>query len=237
MSNTKFLHKYLECALTVLNSQCDATTVLQHKATAGAVREQLIKDFLSDHLPELITVVSGQIVDSSDNYSKQQDIVLVLKSMPRLPFASGSDFIFQEGVVATMEIKTVINATVLGYIGENIKSVRALTPAIAVTAQEGITHNWPANRILTVIVTYGGSSLQSLSEQLVKLEDNAQPDLLLDLSKGLLVKNHGLLLPQQDKHKYLLLDSAPEGFKRFLTFLTEITGTLSSRGIQWRKYW
>ena len=96
MSNTKFLHKYFECALTVLNSQCDATTVLQHKATAGAVREQLIKDFLSDHLPELITVVSGQIVDSSDNYSKQQDIVLLLKSMPRLPFASGSDFIFKK---------------------------------------------------------------------------------------------------------------------------------------------
>lgn len=237
MSSEKFFHKYLKSALAILNSQCDATRVLRHSATAGAAREQIIKDFLSSHLPELITVMSGQIVDSSENYTKQQDIVLVLKSMPRLPFASGSDLIFQEGVVAIMEIKTVLNTSVLRNIGENIKSVRELTPAAVVTTQMGITHNWPANKVLAAIVTYSGTSLESLLEQLVELEDDAQPDLLLDLSKGLLVRNHGLLLAKRGSYKYLLVDSAVDGFKFFLTFLTEITGTLSSRGVQWRKYW
>jgi len=78
----KVFHQYSECALAILRSQFDATKVLKHNATSGSAREQIIKDFLSAHLPELISVVSGQIFDSKDNYSKQQDVVLVLKSMP-----------------------------------------------------------------------------------------------------------------------------------------------------------
>jgi hypothetical protein len=57
----KVFHQYCESALAILRSQYDATKVLKHNATSGAAREQIIKDFLSDHLPELISVVSGQI--------------------------------------------------------------------------------------------------------------------------------------------------------------------------------
>ena len=80
----------------------------------------MIKDFLIGHLPELVSVVSGQIFDAQNTFSRQQDIVLVLKSMPRLPFASGNDLIFQEGVVSTLEIKTNLNAVMLSQIGLNI---------------------------------------------------------------------------------------------------------------------
>lgn len=235
--SSRVLQQYCESALAILNSQYQATQVLQHNATAGAAREQIIKDFLTNHLPELITVVSGQIVDANNNYSKQQDIVLVLKSMPRLPFASGSDLIFQEGVVATVEIKTTLNTVVLGSIGSNIQSVRALQPSIGASAQMGITHSWPHNKVLTAVVTYGGAAIETLVPSLVALDESAQPDLLLDLSKGLLVRNHGFLLPVQAGYEYLFVNSPAEGFKFFLTFLTEITGTLSSRGVLWRNYW
>lgn len=237
MSEPKFLQKYCENALAVLNSQFAATKVLRHNATAGAAREQLIKDFLSNHLPRLITVVSGQIVDAEDNYSKQQDVVLVLNSMPRLPFASSNDLIFQEGVVATIEIKTSLDTATLNAIGENIASVRSLLSRNVASAAMGITHNWPLSQILTAIITYGGASLESLSKPLLSLDEKLKPDLLLDLSKGLLVRNNGLLLPKQSEHEYLLVNDPAEGFKFFLTFLTEITGTLSSRGILWRGYW
>ena len=237
MSEQKFLQKYCENALAVLNSQFAATKVLRHNATAGAAREQLIKDFLSNHLPELITVVSGQIVDANDNYSKQQDIVLVLKSMPRLPFSSGNDLIFQEGVVATIEIKTTLNANTLAAIGENIASVRSLHSSHVASAAMGVTHNWPLAKILTAIITYGGINIESLATSLAALPENHKPDLLLDLSKGLLIRNHGLLLQKQSEHEFLPVNNPAEGFKFFLTFLTEITGTLSSRGILWRNYW
>lgn len=235
--SSKVLQQYCESALAILNAQYQATRVLQHNATAGATREQIIKDFLTNHLPELITVVSGQIVDASNNFSKQQDIVVVLKSMPRLPFASGSDLIFQEGVVATIEIKTTLNTPVLADIGVNIQSVRSLVPSIGAMAQMGITHSWPGSKILTAIVTYGGATVESIVPALSALDESARPDLLLDLSKGLLIRNHGLLVPIQPGHEYLFVSSPAEGFKLFLTFLTEITGTLSSRGVMWRNYW
>ena len=232
----KVFQKYCENSLKILNSKYEATKVLNHNATAGAAREQILKDFLSEHLPELITVLSGQIFDSEDNYSKQQDIVLVLKSMPRLQFASDNDLIFQEGVVATMEVKTTLNLTVLKAIGDNIASVRTLKSASFGGAQMGINHNWPSQKVLTCIVTYGGSRLELLLDQLAQLTPEQKPDLLLDLSQGLLVKNHGLLVEQQGSTEYLLENNAAVGFKLFLTFMTEITGTLSARGVNWRKY-
>ncbi len=161
---------------------------------------------------------------------------MVLKSMPRLPFASGNDLIFQEGVISTIEIKTSLNSTVLKSIGDNIGSIKALKSNVGGSAQMGITHNWPSNQVLAAIVTYGGSKLVSHIDQLAQLSASQKPDLLLDLSQGLLIKNHGLLVQVQGNTEYLLVDNAAEGFKLFLTFLTEITGTLSARGVMWRNY-
>lgn len=236
MSQDKVLLQYCRNALQVLQSQYQATQLLQHNATAGSVREQLIKDFLVEHLPELITVVSGQIFDAKDQFSRQQDIVLVLKSVARLPFASGNDLIFQDGVVATVEIKTTLNTSVLTSIAENIKSVRALISSVGASAQLGITHSWPANKILTSIITYGGASAATIGTALSALDDDAKPDLLLDLNGGLHVRNHGLLAAKIGSSDYLYEPNAAKGFMTFLIFLIEITGTVSARGVLWRNY-
>lgn len=54
----------------------------------------------------------------------------------------------------------------------------------------------------------------------------------------MLVRNNATLLPYaQDVGDYILVPDAGDGFMYFLTFLTEITGTLASRGIDWRSYW
>lgn len=233
----KFFAKYCEAAVSVFNSQYEATRVIQHAVTAGQAREQIIRDFLQAHLPELVSVVSGEIVDAQNSYSKQQDVVLVLKSIPRLPFASGSDIIFQEGVVATIEIKTNLSSATLASIGDNISSVRGLTSSLGASAQLGITHSWPSHRILTAVLTYAGSSFESHVEALSKADENAKPDLLFDLQRGLMVRNHGLLLPTQPTAEYLVVDGAAQGFMFFMTFLTEITSTLTARGVTWRKYW
>lgn len=234
----KAFHKYCEAAVAVLNAQYQATTVIQHNGTVGAIREQLLKDFLTNHLPELVNVLSGQIFDAHDNFSKQQDVVLVMKGMPRLPFASGNDLIFQEGVVASIEIKTRLDATALTQIGSNIQSVRNLVePPLGPTVQFGLMHSWPQNRLLTAIICYGGMSFESMGTALNNLAEDARPDLILDLTQGLLVKNHTFLVPKIGEFTYVAYGGAAQGFKMFLTFLTEITGTLSARGVAWRRYW
>ncbi len=248
----KFFPKYCEAALATLKSQFEATKVLKHNPTIGSVREQLIKDFLTSHLPELVTVVSGQIADAKGNYSKQQDMVLVLKSMPRLPFASGNDLIFCEGVIATIEVKSTLDKPTLIEIGKNILSIRKLKPNISSTAIMGNIAGWNPNRVYTGIIAYEGNNLSSLKDTLEAKDFNedSKPDFLLHLNQGILIRKVQYTAPVDPLFVYLLheeypnqissysmVDKPAEGFMQFLTFLTEITGILSSRGVHWREYW
>ncbi|KKX80517.1 DUF6602 domain-containing protein, partial [Vibrio parahaemolyticus] len=126
----------------------DKSKVVKHSATSGAIREGQIKDLLEKHLPSLVHVVSGQVFDSNDNYSKQQDIVLVHKSMPRLQFDSNLDLIFIEGVVATVEIKTHVSPSTMQSIGDNFRSVRALTTSVTSQSALSVNPNYSRSHIL-----------------------------------------------------------------------------------------
>lgn len=231
----KPLVEYCNGAVKTLNAQYEMTNVLRHSATAGAVRERLIQDFLTVHLPEMTSVVSGVIVDSSGRRSKQQDIVLMLKSMPRLPFASGHDLIIQEGAIATFEIKTGITPSNLKNIASNISSVNSLKPSTLEGLQLGDL-DWPYARILNVVLTYRGSTLDIIEAALINLPAAGQPDVYLDLSKGILIKNEGLLTEKQGSNPYILFDSPGTGLARLLTLLAKVTGCLVMRSVKWDAY-
>lgn len=231
----KPLVEYCRGAVKVLNSQYEMTHVLKHSATSGTARERLIQDFLVAHLPEMTSVVSGVIVDSNDQRSKQQDIVLMLKSMPRLPFSSGHDLIFQEGTVATFEIKTGIKASTLDSISANIESVNKLTPSSKAGLKLGDL-DWPYRRILNVVVTYRGSDLKIIKKKLTTLPPNGKPDIYLDLQKGILIQNDGSMLPQDGVTPYLLIPNAAIGLARLLTVLSKVTGRLVMHGVEWESY-
>lgn len=211
------------------------TKVLGHSVTAGAARERLIQDFLTAHLPQMTSAVSGVIIDSDGLRSKQQDIVLMLKSMPRLPFASGHDLIFLEGAVATIEIKTGITPSILRDIALNIASVKSLQPSTLEGAQLG-NLDWPYARILSVILTYGGTNLNTIKRELVRLPETNQPDIYLDLTQGILIKNEGLLLSKIGCESYLYIEEPGVGLARLLTVLSKITGSLIMRGVRWDAY-
>ncbi|MFL1513268.1 DUF6602 domain-containing protein [Pseudomonas prosekii] len=231
----KPLVKYCDGAVKALHAQYEMTSVLGHSATAGSARECLIQDFLISHLPEMTSVVSGVIIDSSDRRSKQQDVVLMLKSMPRLPFASGHDLIFQEGVVATFEIKTDITPSVLELIAINIGSVKALVPSTLEGVELGDL-DWPYRRILSVVLTYGGSSLESIESQLKSLSELGQPDAYLDLTKGILIKNDVRLAGMDGSNSYAKLNNPAIGLATLLALLSKVTGRLVMRGVEWDSY-
>lgn len=231
------LLEYCLGAVNALTGQYEMTKVLGHAATAGAAREGLIQAFLTSHLPEMATVVSGVIVDAKGSRSKQQDIVLMLKSMPRLRFASGHDLIFQEGAIATFEIKTAIGTRkVIAEIGENIRSVRNLSATSLAGARMGDL-SWPHARILTVVLTYGGTRLPTIARWLESIPESDLPDLYLDLSKGLLIKNDGSFeTANENGPKYLTVETAALGLARFLTILATITGVVQTREVKWTAY-
>ncbi|GGC11789.1 hypothetical protein GCM10007205_21160 [Oxalicibacterium flavum] len=231
----KPLIQYCHGAVKALNAQYEMTNVLGHSGTAGAARERLIQDFLIKHLPEMTSVVSGMIVDASGRRSKQQDIVLMLKSMPRLPFDSGHDLIFQEGAVATCEIKTQITPCVLDEISQNIESVKLLKPSSLGGVQLG-NLDWPWARIFTVVLTYKGAPLDNIEQKLATLLESGQPDVYLDLTKGLLVKNEGFLFEKSGTDLYLRFNDPAEGLARFLVLLSKVTSRLVMRDVKWEEY-
>lgn len=231
----KPLIEYCQGAVKALNAQYEMTKVLGHSATAGSARERLVQDFLIAHLPEMTSIVSGIIIDHTGTRSKQQDIVLMLKSMPRLPFASGHDLIFQEGAVATFEIKTDITPSVLETISQNIESVKTLKPSTLEGVELGDL-SWPHDRILSVVLTYGGSSLDSIAQKIHQLHEVSQPDVYLDLTKGILIKNEGILFSKEGLDSYLRFDDTAAGLARLLALLSKITGRLVMRGTKWEAY-
>lgn len=234
---SKSYNDYCQSAVDSLNAKYHMSKAVKHNASVGAIREQLIKDFLKEHLPELVHVISGQIVDSHDNHSRQQDIVLIHKSMPRLQFASDIDLIFIEGVISAIEIKTNIDKNILNAVGQNFKSVRDLSPNIISHSMININHNWPSTKILCCLITYSGIKQKNYASIISELPADEKPDLLLDLSKGLLVINNGTILPiDKGFGSYIEVKGAAKGLANFLIFLTEITGALISRSVNWRAY-
>ena len=231
----KPLVEYCHGVVRALSHQYEATNVLGHAVTAGAARESLIKDFLQAHLPGMTNILSGMILDSYDGRSRQLDIVLVLKSMPRLPFSSGHDLIFQEGVVATFEIKTEISPSDLSTIASNIASVSRLRPSSLGSVELGDL-DWPYDRVLNVVVTYGGSDLGVIERAISKLAPGAHPDVYLDLSQGILIKNEGIILPALGEDSYLFFRDPAIGLARLLVLLSKITGRLIMRDVKWEKY-
>lgn len=223
--------------MAALSAQFAMTKVLGHAATAGSARERLIQDFLVSHLPEMTSVSSGVIVDANGNRSKQQDIVLMLKSMPRLRFANGHDLIFQEGPVATFEIKTsVTSQSTISCIGANIRSVRALSSSSLEFTRLGQL-SWPATRILAAVLTYEGTSLPSIASWLERLPDTDKPDVYLDFTKGILFRNDGSIVPTDSAAgSYLSVAGAAIGVARFLTILADVTGAVQFRGVNWDQY-
>jgi hypothetical protein len=231
------LMEYCSGAVESLTAQFAMTKVLGHAATAGAARESLIQNFLINHLPEMNSVVSGVIVDAKGKRSKQQDIVLLAGSMPRLRFASGHDLIFQEGAMATFEIKTSIKGkATIKEIGENIRSVRKLTSSSLAGVRFGEL-SWPHGRILAVVVTYDGAALATIASWLNDVPETDKPDIYLDLSKGILLKNEGIFEDvRDDDTQFIVVEGAPLGLARFLAILANIAGIIQTREVKWNEY-
>jgi hypothetical protein len=78
--------------------------------------------------------------------------------------------------------------------------------------------------------------LSSIEQALSNLPSIDQPDIYLDLSKGILIKNEGLLYDLEGTKPYLQFDTPAIGLARLLISLSTITGNLILRDIKWEQY-
>ena len=99
---------------------------LEHKGVKGALRESLMSELLRPMLPPDFGVATGIIISSDDIQSAQQDIIVYNKRILPPFLTNGPALVPVESVVATIEVKSTLNATELQRAFANARTVRNL---------------------------------------------------------------------------------------------------------------
>ncbi|MBO1224527.1 MAG: hypothetical protein JYX80_08850 [Candidatus Scalindua sediminis] len=102
-----------------------------HGGMIGNAREAIIRNVLNRFIPTGYEIGSGQIIDHKNNLSKQIDIVIARRDFPSLLRFDGTKLYTVESVVATIEIKSVLDSNSLPEALDNCYSVSELTNAVS----------------------------------------------------------------------------------------------------------
>lgn len=106
----------------------DITSQIEHRPTKGNFREDIIKEFLRQYLPENFGICKGLVIDAEGNQSKQQDILIYDKATtPKFLVGEADTVLPIESILATIGVKSILNQTELQKALENIESTRSLT--------------------------------------------------------------------------------------------------------------
>lgn len=82
-----------------------------HTLHKGTPRETFIKEFLSSHLPDNISIGTGEIIDAKSNPNEQRnqhDIVIYKNNYPKLNFGGEINGYLIESVIASIEVKSTL---------------------------------------------------------------------------------------------------------------------------------
>jgi hypothetical protein len=90
----------------------------------------LIRGILDRFIPSIYEIGTGQIVDHTGKYSKQIDVIIARRDVPRLLLPSGAKVFLAESVIAAIEVKTRLNAKTLQEALDNCTSVMDLAVRI-----------------------------------------------------------------------------------------------------------
>lgn len=125
--------EHLRAAVKGLSNRLRASVqesfLLGDSLTKGEYREERVADALSEHLPERYKLLKGVVIDSHGNESDPQDLLLLDSgNFPPILGGANTQAVPVEGVVGTIQVKSVANkSSVLSAIS-NIASAKRLTP-------------------------------------------------------------------------------------------------------------
>lgn len=80
------LHEIMGSVAVQIQANFDGITAqFRHKPTKGSAREEIVRQFLTDYLPESVELGTGEIVDIQGNRSDQTDLTIFDRlSCPKL---------------------------------------------------------------------------------------------------------------------------------------------------------
>lgn len=126
-----------------------------HNLHKGTPREAFIREFLDDHLSERVATGTGEVIDSSSRPNQprnQIDIVVYRRDYPKLSLGGGVSAFLAESVVATIEVKSVLDQAQLATAAHSASNVKALKRQGTAIMSSG----WVPPAILSYVVAYDG---------------------------------------------------------------------------------
>lgn len=104
--------------------------ITKHNPTIGVFTEEIVRNFLKNHLPSSVSVEQGFIANSRGELSKQCDII-VYDSQSFAPLYRVNDIIVvpSASVIAVIEVKTTINKSIFHSVIDYFKSFDYLSNA------------------------------------------------------------------------------------------------------------
>ena len=165
------------------------TRQIEHNGVKGSAREDLLKDYLRNLLPNKYSISSGIIIDFNQNQSKQQDFIIHDAFNCPSFFKTDSNTILPiESVYATIEIKSTLNYDTLKQSVENIESVRKLHK---LPNRNIISNDYNEQYPLGFVFAYSSDySLEQIQKKLFELNKSVdgrhQISIVCVLDKGLI---------------------------------------------------
>lgn len=240
-------------ALIQAQSQIPANT--GHMIHRGTPRENFIKNFLESHLSSNVAIGTGEIIDAQSRPREsrnQYDIVIYRKNFPKLDFGGNIQGFMAESVVATIEVKSVLDQAAMDQAVGAAHKAKLLQRNLDRVFQVG----WAPRIIANYVVAYTGpANMETVhgwivsSHQRLKIPmpvfgigNKLVPGTALDgvfvLGKGVVkLENTPMAfnLPVQDQHKvHSVCDTASGALLMMFIALQEqcsnLEGTVANTG-------
>lgn len=131
-----------------------------HTLHRGTPREAFIKQFLEGHLSANVAIGTGEIIDATSvprSPRNQFDIAIFKNNYPKLDFGGGVNGFMIESVVATIEVKSVLDQAA---IDQSVKAAHA-AKALAPNVNRSFSTGWIPPRVLNFVVSYQGPAQMS----------------------------------------------------------------------------
>lgn len=213
------LESHLNAIEDVLIAQSRAAQNAGHPNLRGGPREWFIRDFLASHLPSTLQIGQGEIIDansrpnpSPSDYRPQVDVVIYRRDVPKISYSGTDAAYLAEGVMATIESKSVLTEVELG------KACLASIAHKKLKRQtfSGMMVGRVPEKIIPYVVAFDGpANMATVGGWAVKYvqEQNCQPDDLVDL---VIVLGKGVLWRLKAFPELPISSAPPSSFWAFI---------------------
>lgn len=135
-----------------------------HTLHRGTPREAFIREFLQGHLSSNVDIGTGEIIDSTSQpraHRNQYDIVLYKRNYPKLNFGAGITGFLVESVIATIEVKSVLDEAAIDQSVIAAHNAKVLTHNLVYAFATG----WIPPKVLNFVIAYAGPANMGTAHQ------------------------------------------------------------------------